>query len=106
MGGKPKRRPAETADAREAQLIALAVDVVEQRLIDGTATSQETTHFLKLGSSRERLEQQRLEAEAKLAEAKVEAYASGQRVEELMTEAITAFRDYSGNGGMVEDDDY
>ena len=51
-----KMRPALTPEARENQLISLAVDLVEQRLIDGTASSQETTHFLKLGSMKNRLE--------------------------------------------------
>ena len=53
---RKKRRPALSPEARENQLIALAVDLVEQRLIDGTASSQETTHFLKLGSTKNQLE--------------------------------------------------
>ena len=63
-------RPALTPEARENQMIALAVDLVEQRLLDGTASSQETTHYLKLGSMKNRLEMQKLEEENKLLRAR------------------------------------
>ena len=94
-----KIRPALTPEARENQLIALAVDLVEQRLLDGTASSQETTHFLKLGSMKNRLEMEKLKEENKLLQAKTESIQSAKRVEELYTEAINAMRRYSGNGG-------
>lgn len=91
-----KIRPALTPEARENQLISLAVDLVEQRLIDGTASSQETTHFLKLGSSRALLEKTKLEEENKLLRAKTECLQSQKRVEELYSEALNAMRRYSG----------
>lgn len=97
-----KIRPALTPEARENQLIALAVDLVEQRLLDGTASSQETTHFLKLGSMKNRLEMEKLKEENKLLQAKTESIQSAKRVEELYTEAINAMRLYSGNGGNDE----
>ena len=97
-----KIRPALTPEARENQLIALAVDLVEQRLLDGTASSQETTHFLKLGSMKNRLEMEKLKEENKLLQAKTESIQSAKRVEELYTEAINAMRRYSGNGGNDE----
>lgn len=97
-----KIRPALTPEARENQLIALAVDLVEQRLLDGTASSQETTHFLKLGSMKNRLEMDKLKEENKLLQAKTESIQSAKRVEELYTEAINAMRRYSGNGGNDE----
>ena len=78
-----KMRPALTPEARENQLIALAVDLVEQRLREGTASSQETTHFLKLGSMKNRLEMEKLEEENKLLKAKTESIQSQKRVEEL-----------------------
>ena len=93
-----KIRPALTPEARENQLIALAVDLVEQRLLDGTASSQETTHFLKLGSMKNRLEMEKLKEENKLLQAKTESIQSAKRVEELYAEAINAMRRYSGNG--------
>ena len=92
-------RPALTPEARENQMIALAVDLVEQRLLDGTASSQETTHYLKLGSMKNRLEMQKLEEENKLLRARTEAIQSEKRVEELYANAIAAMRRYSGNGG-------
>ena len=100
---KKKMRPALTPEARENQMIALAVDLVEQRLLDGTASSQETTHFLKLGSMKNRLEMEKLKEENKLLQAKTESIQSAKKIEELYTEAINAMRRYSGNGGS---DDY
>lgn len=90
------RRPAITPQGRENQLIAHAVDLVERRLTEGTASAQETVFYLKLGSTREKLEQQRLEAENELLKARVEALQSASRMEELTREAIEAFRSYSG----------
>jgi hypothetical protein len=103
---KRKRRPAATPEAREHQLIGYAVDLVEKRLLAGTATSQEVTHFLKLGSTREQLEQQRLRHENELTSAKVDALASQQRQEELYAEALMAMRSYAGQAEPDEYDDY
>lgn len=107
-GGGDSRplRPATTPEGREAQLVALAFDLVEQRIRDGTATSQEVTHFLKLGSSREQLEQQRLNYENQLLQTKNEALASQARVEELYKDALNAMRTYSGQEPIRDDDDY
>ena len=93
---KRKLPPAKTQEARENQLTSLAFDLVEKRMIEGTATSQETTHFLKLGSTREMLERRKLEAEIKLQDARVDAIASQKRTEELFSEAIKAMRSYQG----------
>lgn len=93
-----KIRPALTPEARENQLIALAVDLVEQRLIDGTASSQETTHFLKLGSSKNKLEMEKLRTENELAKAKIELTQSQKNSEELYLKALEAMRKYSGQG--------
>lgn len=100
---KTPRRPALSPEARENQMIAYAMDLVEQRLIDGTASSQETTHFLKLATSKSKLENQLLEAQTEMAIAKKEALQSQKRQEEMFAEAIKAFRTYSGNG---DSDDY
>lgn len=89
-------RPALSPEQREQQMIALAMDLVEQRLRDGTATSQETTHFLKLGSSREKLEQMEKRHEIELKAAKTEAIQSAQRIEALYDNAIKSMRRYSG----------
>ena len=99
-----KMRPALTPEARENQLIALAVDLVEQRLREGTASSQETTHFLKLGSMKNRLEMEKLEEENKRLKAKTESIQSQKRVEELYAEALNAMRNYAGQSGGIDDD--
>lgn len=101
-----KIRPALTPEARENQLISLAVDLVEQRLIDGTASSQETTHFLKLGSMKNRLEMEKLEEENRLLKAKTESIQSQKRVEELYAEALNAMRSYAGQVGDNDDNEY
>lgn len=101
---KQRRRPALTPEARENQLISLAVDLVEQRLLDGTASSQETTHFLKLGSMKNRLEMEKLEEENRLLRAKTEVMQSQKRVEELYSEALRAMRGYAGYGDRDDDD--
>lgn len=105
--GSPEKklRPALTPEAEEDQLIALAINLVKQRLIAGTASSQETTHFLKLGSTKARAEKKLLEQELKLKEAKTEAIKAGQRSDQLYQDAIKAFRSYSGQE-VPEDDDY
>lgn len=89
-------RPALTPEARENQLISLAVDLAEKQLIEGTASSQVISHYLKLGSTKERLEKEKLEEENKLLRAKTEALQSAKRVEELYANAISAMRKYSG----------
>ena len=93
-----KMRPALTPEARENQLISLAVDLAEQQLRDGTASSQVITHYLKLGSTKERIEKDILEKQKELISAKTESLKSAKRVEELYADAIKAMRKYSGNG--------
>ena len=95
-------RPALTPEARENQLISLAVDLAEKQLQEGTASSQVITHYLKLGSTKERIEKEILEKQKELIIAKTEAMQSAKRVEELYSNALDAMRRYSGNGN--EDD--
>jgi hypothetical protein len=87
-------------------MISLAMDLVEQRLRDGSASSQETTHFLKLASARAQVELRRLEAETEMIVAKKESLQSQQRSEEMFREAIDAFRRYSGQSSQSDPDDY
>ena len=94
-----RSHPALSVEARENQLIALAVDLAEKQLLEGTASSQVITHYLKLGSMRERLEREKLEKENALLRAKTEAIQSNQQNEELYAAAIDAMRLYSGNRG-------
>lgn len=94
----PKGRPALTPEARENQLVSLAIDLAEQQLRDGSASSQVITHYLKLGSVREKLEREKLEQENKMLKAKTEVLESSKRVEELYADALNAMKKYSGNG--------
>lgn len=93
---KPSRRPATTPEGRENELISLAADLAEAQIREGTASSQVITHFLKLGSTRERLEQQRIAHENELLQVKREAIESHKRIEELYENAIGAMRSYRG----------
>lgn len=98
-----KFRPALTPEARENQLISLATDVAEKQLREGTASSQVITHYLKLGSTKERIEKEILEKQKALIEAKTEALQSAKRIEELYTKAMEAFKEYKGKD---EPDDF
>lgn len=97
-GATRRIRPALSPEARENQLVALAVDLAEKQLLEGTASSQVIVHYLKQGTLKEKLERERLVEENKLLKAKTEAIESTKRSEELMKEAINAFRSYSGHG--------
>lgn len=97
--------PARTAEERQDQMIDLAMRLVEQRLRDGTATSQETTHYLKLGSEREKLEHLKLEQEIELAKAKIQNLKSAEETKILYEEAIAAFRSYQPNFEDYDDED-
>ena len=89
-------RKARTKNARENRLIDLATDLAEKRLLEGTATSSEIVHFLKLGSEREKLEREKLESENKLLRAKTEAVETSKEVKELYVDAIKAMGLYTG----------
>lgn len=103
---KSRRPPATTPEARENQLISAAVELAEKQLHEGTASAQVITHYLKLGSSREKLEQERLAQENELLKVKREAIASAQRVEAMYSEALNAMRSYAGQPSTEFDDDY
>lgn len=102
---KSSRPPATTPEAREQQLIAQAVDLASKQLSDGTASAQVITHYLKLGSTREQLEQERLRHETELLKARVEGAASAKNVEALYSEAMDAFRNYSGREPKQKDEE-
>jgi hypothetical protein len=104
---KPKARQAsgKTIESIENQIIRLAYDLVKKRVLKGTATSQETTHFLKLGSTLAQLEREKLEKENQLLEAKTENLKSQRKVEKLYANAMKAFKTYSGQE-VPDDEDY
>lgn len=93
-----KMRPALTPEARENQLISLAVDLAEEQLRNGTASSQVIAHFLKQSTAKAQLELEKLKHENELMRAKTEAIQSNKRLEDLYSKAIKAIRTYSGQG--------
>lgn len=89
-------KPALTPEAQEAELISLATNLAREQLINGTASSQVITHYLKLGSSREQLEKETIAKQMELLDAKIESLQSAARIEELYKDAIQSMRVYSG----------
>jgi len=90
-------RPDFTAAARERRLIGLAYDEAERRLKDGTASSEMICHFLRVGSSKEYLDQQLMAGKIELQAAKTEMFKAQQKTEEMFVEAIAAMKSYQGN---------
>lgn len=99
-----RRAPALTPEEREDQLISLAVSLAEKQLVEGTASSQVITHYLKMGSTKERLEKEKLARENELLTAKTESLQSAKRTEELYKQALSAMRSYSGGPPDDEED--
>jgi hypothetical protein len=97
------RRPATSPEEREMQLANAAYDLAEEQIDSGTASSQVITHFLKAGSSRERLEQERMRHEVELMEVKKEQLEGQKRIETLYVDALEAMRGYSGFGSGPDD---
>ena len=98
-----RRPPATTPEARENQMVALAIDLAEKQLSEGTASAQVITHYLKIATSREKLEREKLERENELLRAKSEAYESSKNVEKLYQSALDAMKSY---GGRDDEEEY
>lgn len=101
-----KRPPARTPEAKEKEMIGLAVDLAEQKLRDGTAPTQVIVHYLKLATERERLERDWIEKKTELVGAQIDSLESTKHIEELYSEAISAMRIYSGNQPQEDYDEY
>ena len=97
MATRPQEPPAQDPVAREKQLINLAVDLAEKQLIEGTASPSVLTHYLKLASTRETVEREILEKQAKLITAKTDSISQAKDTEEMVKQAIDAMRTYSGS---------
>ena len=100
-----KIRPASTPEARENQLVSLAIDLAERQMLEGTASSQVITHYLKLGSTKEKLDYDFKKKQMELIGAKTQSLQSAQRIEELYKDALNAMRGYSGIESHNNDDD-
>jgi hypothetical protein len=98
-----RHRPALTPEARENQMIALAMDLAEQQLRDGTASSQLITEFVKRGSTKARLEKEILAEQRDLISEKTRTLKNAEHSEELYRNALNAFRGYSGQDNDDEE---
>ncbi len=102
-----KQAPAKTVEGREQQMVAMAMDAAEKQLMDGTASSQVITHFLKLGTANAKLEREKMIHENKLLEAKTKQIENAERDAQLFDQVLSALQKYTGNGGDEYDiDDY
>lgn len=104
VGPGIRQRAAKTPDGREAQLISRAIDLAEQQLIDGTASSRVIVHYLKLAASDKRIEKEKLELEKELLRAKTEAITSQKNADEMYKKALDAMRGYAGFGDDDEEE--
>lgn len=102
-GAAKKVRPALSPEARENQLIARAIDLAEKQLIEGTASSQVITHFLKLGTTKAELEKEKLRIENRKTEAQIKSLENADEMKEVYEKALKAMRNYQGYG---EPDEY
>lgn len=98
-----KRPPAKTVEGRENQMIALAVDLAEKQLVEGTASSQIVSHYLKLATTKARVELEIAEKQRDLIVAKTESLRSNEEIKELYTQAMSAFRQYAGQEEILDD---
>lgn len=98
-----RRPPATTPEAREQMLIGAAMDLAEKQILDGTASSQVLTYFLKAGGRRNKLEEEKIRQENELLKAKIVQIGSGEEIKQLYGEALKAMRQYAG---QEVDEDY
>lgn len=109
--GKPKKSSLEssrrlTDQGRESFLVNLALDIVEQQLLEGTASSQVLTHFLKLGTQKYKLENEKLKSDLEVAQAKIKDYENREDTKQLLETALDAFKSYVGLSSKEVEDDY
>ena len=103
--GRPRKiRPATTLEGRENQLVSLASDLAEKQMREGTAAAAVITHYLKLGTTREKLEQERLQNENLLLSAKVDQIKSAAAQEAVYRDALAAMKKYTGNSSYEEEE--
>lgn len=101
-----KRAPAKTMEAREAELVDLAMDVAKEQMLNRTASSQVITHFLKVGAIREQMELEKVRADIELAKAKVKAIESAEETARIVNDAMAAMRSYTLGSAFTESSEY
>lgn len=103
VGGKTKGSRARTPKGKENYLINLAMGLVEEQLLNGTASSQVLTHFLKLATTKEKLENEKLRSDLRVAEAKIKSFQSADEIKDLYEKALSAMNRYSGEGDRLDE---
>ena len=101
---RPKMRPALTPEARENQMIALAVDIAEEQMLNRTVSAQVLTHYLRLGTTKAQLEMKKIEQEIELQKAKTKAIDNMEESRVLYENAIKAMKEYAGYGSSDDED--
>lgn len=94
--------PALTVEDREDQLISMAIALTEEKMRNGTATNQMILHYLRLGSTKERLEKEKLKRENELLVARVKAIESNTQIEQLYQNALSAMKSYRGESDAYD----
>ncbi len=102
---RTRRRRAQTPEERENRLIALAMDRVEERMENRTATAQEYIQFIRMASSKARAEAAKVELELELVKAKTENLRAQRESDEKFSKAIEAFKRYSGASSEDDEDE-
>lgn len=93
-----RRPPARSRERRVQQLVGYAEDLLEQRLLTGTASPTETVAILRLGTENEQVTNDRIRAQTEYLHAQ-RAKAESETVrEELFTQAMEAMKRYSPDG--------
>lgn len=96
--------PAANPESRENQLISLATNEAEKRIRDGSASDTLLSHFLRLGTQKEKLEKEILEKQKNLLDAKTESIKSTKRFEEIYQKALESMKICRGDGDSGEDE--
>lgn len=94
-----------TAEEAEDELVYLATSLARQRLIDGTASNQLIAEVIKLGTSKERLQREKLKKENELLRAKTEAIQSQKNTEAFQARVLKALHTYAPTVYTLDDDD-
>ena len=103
--GRRKPAPATSPEARENQMISHAFDLAEKQMLEGTASSSVIVHYLKLATTRETLEREKLQRENELLQARVESLKQGEDIKHLYEDAIRHMRAYSGQEELLDDEE-
>ena len=89
--------PPLTPEGQENRNISLAMDLAEQQMRDGTASSAVIVHFLKLGTEKSKLEREKLIHENELLRVRANAIEASSYSDELTNKVLEALKKYGGD---------